>query len=72
MAKNPTLQARVLVDNASLGIQCGHIVEGPDKVIKALAAAGAVDCHPDAVAYASAQGVNVAVLEDKSAQALLA
>lgn len=72
MAKSQTAKARVLSDNASLGIKCGQIVEGPDKVIKAMSAAGAVDDNPEAVAYAGEQGAKVVVLGDPAAAAELA
>jgi putative NIF3 family GTP cyclohydrolase 1 type 2 len=72
MAKIQTARARVLSDNPSLGVKCGQIVEGPEKVIKALSAAGAVDAHPDAIAYAAEQGAAVVVLEDPAAAADLA
>jgi hypothetical protein len=72
MAKVQATQARVLVDNPSLGIKCGQIVEGPEKVIKALSVAGAVDDHPDSVAYAGKQGAAVVALEDPAAAAELA
>lgn len=72
MAKVQTTQARVLADHIGLGIKCGQIVEGPEKVIKALSAAGAVDDHPDAVAYAAEQGAAAVALEDPAAAAELA
>lgn len=72
MAKVQSTQARVLADHIGLGIKCGQIVEGPEKVIKALSAAGAVDDHPDSVAYATEQGAAVVVLEDPVAAAEVA
>jgi hypothetical protein len=72
MAKAKTAQARVLADNPSLGIKCGQIVDGPEKVIKALGDAGAVDPHPDALEYATQQGAEVVELEDPDAAAELA
>ena len=72
MAKTQVAKARVLCDNPSLGVKCGQLVEGPEKVIKALSAAGAVDDHPDAIAYAAEQGAAVVALEDPAAAADLA
>ncbi|VVE49525.1 hypothetical protein [Pandoraea terrigena] len=72
MAKTQTAQARALADNVGLGIKCGQIVTGPDAVIKALAKAGAVDNHPDAVAYATRQGVEQVALADPDAAAEVA
>lgn len=72
MAKAQIIQARVLTDNASLGIKCGQIVEGPEKVINALSGAGAVDAHPEAVSYAATQGAEVVALENPDAAAALA
>lgn len=69
MAKAKFAQARVLVDNPSLGILCNQIVEGPGDVIAAMAAAGAVDPHPDAVAYAAGQGARVVTLDDPAGAA---
>lgn len=62
MAKTKTLRARVLTDNAGFGILCNQIVEGPEHVIKALHASGAVDSHPDAVAYAVGIGAQTVAL----------
>lgn len=64
MAKNQTIQARVLTDNIALNLQCGQVVEGPEKIIKALMDAGAVDCHASAVTYALEQGAKVVALDD--------
>ncbi|MBP0589284.1 hypothetical protein J8I87_06040 [Paraburkholderia sp. LEh10] len=72
MAKTQTAKARVLTDNHGLALKCGQLVEGPEKTIKALAAAGAVDDHPDAVAYAAEQGAEVVALVDPEAAAELA
>lgn len=72
MAKTQTAQARVLVSNEGLGLKCDQLVTGPDTVIKALAAAGAVDDHQDAVAYAIKQGAEQVTLADPDAAAELA
>lgn len=72
MAKIQTARARALSDNESLGFKCGQIIEGPEKVIRALTDAGAVDNHPDAVGYAADQGAKVVALEDPDAAAELA
>jgi hypothetical protein len=72
MAKTQTTQARVLATNVGLGIKCGQIVIGPDTVIKALAKAGAVDDHLDAVAYATKQGAEQVALPDPDAAAEVA
>lgn len=72
MAKVQLARARVLADHVGLGIKCGQLVEGPESVIKALSAAGAVDNHEDAVAYASSKGTEVVALEDPAAAAEVA
>ncbi|MFD1556028.1 hypothetical protein ACFSHT_10385 [Paraburkholderia silviterrae] len=72
MAKIQTAQARVLADNAGLGLKCDQVVTGPEAVIKALAKAGAVDDHPDAVAYATKQGAKQVELADPDAAAEVA
>jgi len=72
MAKVQTARARVLADHVGLGIKCGQLVEGPESVIKALSAAGVVDNHEDAVAYASSKGAAVVALEDPAAAAEVA
>ena len=72
MAKTQTAQARVLTSNLGLGLKCGQLVTGPDTVIKALSRAGAVDDHPDAVAYATKQGAEQVTLEDPEAAAEVA
>lgn len=72
MAKVQTARARVLADHVGLGIKCGQLVEGPENVIKALAIAGVVDNHEDAVAYASSKGADVVALEDPAAAAEVA
>ncbi|RAR51679.1 hypothetical protein C7401_13639 [Paraburkholderia unamae] len=72
MAKTQTAQARVLTSNLGLSLKCGQIVTGPDTVIKALAAAGAVDDHPDAVTYATKQGAEQVALADPEAAAEVA
>lgn len=53
-----------MTDNTALNLQCGQVVEGPEKIIKALNDAGAVDCHPSAVTYALEQGAKVVALDD--------
>ncbi|MCP3721735.1 hypothetical protein M3I53_01105 [Paraburkholderia sp. CNPSo 3272] len=72
MAKVQTAQARALATNVGLGIKCGQLVTGPDTVIKALAAAGVVDNHDDAVAYATKQGAEQVTLADPDAAAEVA
>lgn len=72
MAKIQTAQARVLADHVGLKLKCEQIVIGPEAVIKALAKAGAVDDHPDAVAYATKQGDKQVELEDPDAAAEVA
>jgi phosphosulfolactate phosphohydrolase-like enzyme len=72
MAKVQTARARVLSDHVGLGIKHGQIVEGPEPVIKALATAGAVDNHEDAVAYAASKGAELIALEDPAAAAEVA
>lgn len=69
MAKQKLLQARVLLDHASLGLRVDQIVEGPENVITAMTAAGAVDAHPNAVAHAAGQGAAVVTLADPSGAA---
>ncbi|MEM5325178.1 hypothetical protein VSR34_01020 [Paraburkholderia sp. JHI2823] len=72
MAKVQTARARVLSDHVGLGLKHGQIVEGPEGVIKALTAAGAVDDHEDAVSYASKNGAEVVGLQDPDAAAEIA
>lgn len=72
MAKTKLLCARVLLDHSALGLYIDQIVEGPEDVITAMNAAGAVDAHPDAVAYAAGQGAPVVTLENPAAAAELA
>jgi N-acetyl-gamma-glutamylphosphate reductase len=72
MAKAQTAQARVLTDHIGLGVKCNQIVEGPEKVIKALSDAGAVDANPEAVAYAKDRGADVVALADPDTAAELA
>ena len=64
MAKTQNIQALVLTDNLVLGVLCGQVLEGPDKMVKALADAGAVDCHPSAVSIALKQGAKVVAVND--------
>ncbi|CAD6536365.1 hypothetical protein LMG27952_03139 [Paraburkholderia hiiakae] len=72
MAKVQIARARVLSDHVGLGLKLGQIVEGPEGVIKALSAAGAVDNHEDAVSYASSKGAEIVALEDPDAAAEIA
>ena len=53
-----------MTDNTALNLLCGQVVEGPEKIIKALMDTGAVDCHPSAVSYALGQGAKVVALDD--------
>jgi hypothetical protein len=64
--------ARALTHITALGVACGHLIEGPDDLIKGLGEAGLVDPHPDAVAYGKSQGVPVVKLADPQAAAELA
>ncbi|MEI5998240.1 hypothetical protein H3V53_13805 [Paraburkholderia bengalensis] len=57
-----TAKARVLVDHPAHGLKCGQIAEGPEALIQALADAGALDAHPDAVDYAAGQGAEVVAI----------
>lgn len=61
--------ARVLVDHEPLGLKVGHIVEGTQAQIDSLVGGGIADAHPDAVAYAAAQGSVVVQLEVAEAAA---
>lgn len=72
MAKVKTARARVLADHAGLGIKCGQLIEGPEGIVKSLAAAGVVDNHADAVEYASGKGATVVSLQDSAAAAEVA
>lgn len=53
------LLARVLMSVAAHGIQAGDVLEAQEATIRGLATDGAVDPHPDAVAYALEQGAPV-------------
>lgn len=53
------VRARVLAGSEGYGLQAGQVVEGAEAVVSALAAAGLVDPHPEAVAYAVSQGAAV-------------
>lgn len=64
MAKPQNIQALVLTDNILLSVMCGQLLEGPDKMIKALADAGAVDCDAAAVSNALSQGAKVVTVND--------
>lgn len=60
MTEKPNLLlARVLMTVAAHGIAAGELLEATESTIQGLAADGAVDPHPDAVAYAMAQGAPV-------------
>ena len=48
------VEARALIDLPAHGARAGRLVVADATVIEALAAAGEVDTHPDAVAYAKA------------------
>lgn len=45
-------QARALIDLPALGVKAGRLVTADAETIAALLAAGEVDTHPDAIAYA--------------------
>ena len=64
MAKTQNIQVLVLTDNIVLGVLCGQVLEGPDKMVKALADAGAVDCAPSAVSNALKQGAKIVTVND--------
>lgn len=64
MAKTQNIQALVLTDYLVLDVRCGQVLDGPDKMVKALAAAGAVDCYPSAVSNALAQGAKIVTVND--------
>lgn len=59
MATVKTVFALVLCDVVSHGLKAGQLVEGSPDLIKTLDAAGSVDPHRDAVAYARGQGTAV-------------
>jgi hypothetical protein len=59
--------ARVLQRIEAFGVECEHLIHGPEAAIKALAEAGLVDPHPEAVAYAKEAGVPVKKLDDPQA-----
>lgn len=46
------VEARALVDLPAFGVQAGRLLAADAAVIEALATAGEVDPHPEAVAYA--------------------
>lgn len=48
-------EARALIDLPAHGVRCGCLLVADTDVIAALADAGAVDTHPDAIAAAKAQ-----------------
>lgn len=52
-------RARVLIDIPHLGARAGDVLDASAALIAERAAAGDVDPHPDAVAYALAKGANV-------------
>lgn len=45
-------EARALVDLPAHGVKAGRLLVADADLVKALAVAGEVDTHPDAVAYA--------------------
>jgi hypothetical protein len=47
-----------------LGLSCGDLLQGPEEQIIAMATAGLIDAHPDAVAYVKDLGAKVVQLED--------
>ena len=49
------ISARALYAIPALEADCGALVSGPEETIQAPTAAGLVDPHPDAVAYAKSQ-----------------
>jgi hypothetical protein len=61
MATKPT-QALALVDFPHLGIRAGDLVQADPALIDAYAAAGQVDPHKDAVAYAKQDNRTVVVV----------
>lgn len=46
------VEARALIDLPAHGVQAGRLLAAKAAVVEALAAAGEVDPHPEAVAYA--------------------
>jgi hypothetical protein len=62
-AKATTGEARVLVDLPSYGAKAGNIISAPVAVIKALADAGEVDPHPEAVDYAKSVSAEVVAFD---------
>lgn len=57
-----TQRARVLMDDATVGIKNGQIVEADSKLIKSLAGGGTVDPSAEAVEYAESINAEVVVL----------
>ena len=53
--KAPMVEVRAMRSDAFYGIEAGELASLPEPVAIALAASGAVDPHPDAVAYARQQ-----------------
>lgn len=63
-------RARALMDLQPYAVKSGQVLEAPHQLINALAEGGEVDPHPDAVAYALAQGLPIVAfgLEDIAEQ----
>lgn len=59
MSKIKPQRARVLADVAVHALLCGQVLEASPALIASLAAAGLVDPHKDAVAYALQQSADV-------------
>jgi hypothetical protein len=49
------VEVRALRDDQNHGLVAGELGKLPENLVEAFAAAGYVDTHPDAVAYARAQ-----------------
>ena len=73
MAKAPnktadTAKARVIADMPHYGLNNGDILSAEEGAIAALAQAGKVDPHPEAVAYAESEGAAVKSLPEPEAE----
>lgn len=53
--KTKTVEVRALKDDAAHGLVAGLVASIAVDAVKSLKAAGLIDDHPDAVAYAKAQ-----------------